>query len=261
MSGGNDHAHPLDAHTHLHSLIHQWDVRYKIVGLIGLIFAFALVQSWRLIPLLIVLSLVVVVISRLPWQALLKQLSLPTFFIALFVILLPFTNGKTVWGEWLGIKIYREGMLTALLVLVRFYSILTLSFVLFATSPFLHTLNGLRALGLPLLLADMLLLTYRYLFAISDDFQQMWIAARMRGFELNRLTRFGLTTLASLLGHLFVRSYAQSERIYHAMILRGYGATKIRPNQFHATRRDFIQLAMSLSMAVGILVLQFLWTH
>ena len=54
-----------------------------------------------------------------------------------------------------------EGCWQALLISVRFFCILTVSLVMFGTAPFLSSIKAMRSLGLPRVIVDMSLLSYR----------------------------------------------------------------------------------------------------
>ena len=104
----------------------------------------------------------------------------------------------------------------------RFLSIVTLGMLLLGTTPLLTLIDTLVSLGLPPLIAEMALLAYRYLFDIADQLDCLRQAMRLRGFQPGG-NHQSWRQLAAVTGTLFVRSYEQSERVYKAMRLRGYG--------------------------------------
>ena len=257
MAGGHLHFNSIDTYAKLNSPIHAWDTRYKIGGLLSLIIAFALVQDWQLLPLLVILTLAIYQASKLPWHMLRHRLTIPGAFIGMLVLFMPFVAGETILTSVGPLDIRREGLELAGLVAVRFFCIVTLAFVMLDTDTFYRTIEALRALRFPDLMADMVLLTYRYLFVVGDFFGRMQTAARLRGFQGNFLSLGTLNTLAALIGHMLIRSYEQSERVYKAMVLRGYGNVEIRPKLFHATRTDQLKLLAANTLALTIIVIQF----
>ncbi|MCU0524120.1 MAG: cobalt ECF transporter T component CbiQ [Elainella sp. Prado103] len=224
----------LDEYAHLKSWIHQWEAQHKLVGLIALIFAFALVEHWQLIPFMLLTTSLLYLTSRLPFSFWSERIRYPGLFLLGVVILLPFLSGTTVLWNWGILTVRQEGMVALFLIASRFLSIITVGLILFGTTPFLTTVRAMRSLGLPIVLADMLLLTYRYLFEVANSLTHMQRSMRLRGFQYQPRRRLShlpdrqtLDRLASLAGTLLVRSYEQSERIYKAMRLRGYGYQKI----------------------------------
>lgn len=236
----------------------------------ALIFAFAVVEDLALVPPMLAATTIFYGLSRLPVSLWRQRLHYPGFFIVGVVVVLPLVSGETVLAQWGPIALYWEGTEAALLIISRFISILTLSLILLSTGSVLQTLHALRSLGLPRILADMTLLSYRYLQELETMARTMGQAMVLRGYgqgdrgqsatvahfhteiavptgasaapspaglpprspqppqtRLQACRRWwqSITQMAALLGTLLLRSYEQSERVYQAMILRGYGAS------------------------------------
>lgn len=215
----------IDQYAHLNSPIHRWEPRWKFITLFALIIAFSLVRDLRFVPVMLVITAGLFALSRLPLHFLISRLRYPGIFILALVVILPLFSGQTILFQAGPIAIREEGLLYMLLVVSRFASILTVSLVIFGTSTFITTVRTLRRMGIPPLLADMLLLTVRYIFEIADSLGRMQRAMRLRGFSLKKLDRRSANQIAGLVGSLLIRSYEQSERVYKAMRLRGYGLT------------------------------------
>jgi len=206
------------------SPIHHWAVRPKLLSLLGLMFAIALVQHLALVPWCLMIVLGLYVASGLPLAYLMRRLPYPGLFIVAMVGVLPWVSGETVIWQGLGLALRLEGLQTATLVMGRFLAIVITGFILLGTTPFLDMLKALRSLGMPQLLTDMALLTYRYLYDIATQLATMRQAMQLRGYGLLKQTlRRQWGWLAALFGSLLLRSYERSQRVYHAMRLRGYG--------------------------------------
>lgn len=242
----------LDAYAHLDSPLHRWETRYKITGLFLLAFAFAFVEDIRLLPALLVITAVLYSLSNLPFKFLSGRLKIPGLILFGIVASLPFLSGETVIGQFGPISVKQEGLLTAVVIAVRFVCIITISLLIFSTGTLVNTLKGLIGLRLPPILADMVLLTYRYIFDLSDTFRTTQTSVRLRGFQNNKLSGGKLQTLAALMGNLIVRSYEQSERVYKAMILRGYGMANVQAHTFSSTTNDKFWLAGILAIAMAL---------
>jgi cobalt/nickel transport system permease protein len=248
----------LDEHAHLNSLLHRWEPKYKLVGLTALIFAFSFIQDLRLLPAMLAVSFALYVVSRLPLSYLLTRLRAPGFFLLMVAVLLPFLSGRTVILRIGLLTLRQEGCLDLLLVVAKFVSILTTGLVLFGTAPFLTTIKAMRALGLPPILADMTLFSYRYIYEIGDDLETMETAMGLRGFRTRRLSSRILGVLASLVGSIMVRSYEQSERVYKAMVLRGYSCSQRLLDDAPDRSRDGIALCGVLLIAAGFVAAEIL---
>lgn len=245
----------LDRYARLDSPIHRWEQPSKFVALMTLIFAFSGVRALWLLPPMLAVTAVLLGLSRLPLRFWLSRLRYPGVFIGTVVLLLPFAVGETVLVEVGGIALRQEGCAAALLLAVRFVCILTVGLVLFGTAPFLQSLKALRALGLPGTIVDMALLAYRYLESIGDILAAMQRALRLRGWRGDRFSRRNLKLLAALAGGLLVRSYEQSQRVYQAMILRGYGsrppARMMTPQRLLWGDRPLTRLAFWLTLGAA----------
>ncbi len=256
----------------LRSPLHRWDPRPKLIGLGALIFAFAFVETVILLPIMLLVTLSLFWISRLPWRFLLNRLRYPGLFLAMVTILLPFLSGETVIWSWGPLALRAEGCVAALLIGCRFLCILTLSLILLGCTPFLTLVKGLRSLGLPSILTDMMLLSYRYLAEITQDLHRMQQAMYLRGFgyrppgsEQSILDRVrnsmgDLKRLASLTGTLLIRSYERSERVYQAMRLRGYGLYPLQISGLDPCEKswDWGASGAVVTLALGFVLVQIL---
>ena len=251
----------IDEHAHLVSPMHRWDARYKLIGLMVLIFAFSFVRDLRMLFVMAMVTAAIYIISKLPFSFWLSRLRYPSFFLLMVVLLLPFISGTTVVMSVGPFDLRQEGLIAVLLIATRFLSIVTIGLVLFGTAPFLVTIKAMRALGLPAILTDMTLLSFRYLGEIGNDLQRMESSMKLRGFHERRFSIRGFYNLAWLGGSVLVRSYERSEWVYKAMIVRGYGHATHPKDEFRASSYDRIILCCVLLVAVGFIVGDILYGH
>ena len=156
----------LDLYAHLDSPLHRWETRYKIAGLFVLAFAIAFVEDVRLLPFVFLITAVLFSISRLPFSFLMGRLKIPGLILFGIVASLPFISGSTVLASFGPVEMTQEGLISAAVIATRFICIITISLLIFATDTIVNTLKALVGLRLPPIMADMILLTYRYLFEL-----------------------------------------------------------------------------------------------
>ncbi|MDA0673534.1 MAG: cobalt ECF transporter T component CbiQ [Cyanobacteria bacterium] len=254
-------AHHGDLYIPSDSPVHRWAVGSKLLSLLSFMFAVAIVRQLVLVPLALGLVALLYGLSRLPLSYLARRLPYPGLFVVAMVAVLPLTSGKTVLWQWGWLTLRLEGTQTAALVAGRFLAILITGFILLGTTPFLDILKALRGWGLPPLLTDMALLTYRYLYDIAAQLATMQQAMGLRGYGHRRQTaRRQWTWLAALMGSLLLRSYERSQRVYKAMRLRGYGQQPPRATVAAATPDPVGAIATPLTLtAATILVLAEIW--
>lgn len=247
----------LDTYAALRSPLHRWWPRSKLVGLGLIMLGFASVQQIQLVPFCLVLTAVLYGLSGLPWSFLRSRLRYPGLFLLGMVIALPLLSGGPILWQWGPIALRQEGLLAMGLIAGRFLSIVTLGMVLLGTTPLLTLIDTLVSLGLPTLIAEMALLAYRYLFDITDQLNHLRQAMRLRGFE-PKGNRQSWQQLAAVTGTLLVRSYEQSERVYKAMRLRGYGNRRHRASHITGWGQttDIVAVGLCASIALALISLQ-----
>lgn len=125
------------------------------------------------------------------------------------------------------------------LSLKSWLSILYLS-LLVSTTRFSEILKSLEKLGLPSTLLGVLSFLYRYLFLFVDQGERMVRAFNSRGKPGS--ARLNLKVFGNLLGVLFLRSYERSERVYQAMLARGYKGDNLPSFPLHWIKNHEVAL-------------------
>jgi cobalt/nickel transport system permease protein len=103
-------------------------------------------------------------------------------------------------------------------------------------------------------IVHLLLMTYRYVFVIDQEYQRLIRAARIRGFQ-PRTNLHTYKTYAYLVGMLLVRSTVRADRVYKAMLCRGFKRKFYCLHEFKAGKHERLFAA---AMAGVILVLIYL---
>ncbi len=103
--------------------------------------------------------------------------------------------------------------------------------LLAGTTPLPTLVLGLESLGVPRFLTMVVQFLYRYLFVISEEAQNMRVAAASRGATLRTFAGHAarFRAAAGALAVLFARSYARAGDIHRAMLARGFNG------RFHLT--------------------------
>ena len=125
--------------------------------------------------------------------------------------------------------------------------------LLASTTPFPALLTGLRKLRVPSILVDMLGLTYRYLFVLFEEAMRLRRAAAARGYRPKWLGQAVL--IGRLIGQLFMRSYERAERVYGAMLQRGYKGQMPLAHTLHFSKVDATVLLLVIPTLVAVRVL------
>jgi cobalt/nickel transport system permease protein len=234
-----------------------WDPRLRLLSLFGLAFAISMVQDWQVLGAAVLVAVLAVQLSRIPLSQLLRRLRYPSWIVLAVVLFLPFAaEGEALFPALAGTPT-REGLEAALRIAIRAYCILVLAVVVFSSAPVLEHIRGLRGLGLPDLLADLVLLVVRYLEVLGEDLRQMRRSMRLRGD-----TGHGWRSLGRwfwLVGSLLLRSHDRSARVYAAMRLRGHGRSFApAPAPLRAGRLDYGGAAVAIGLALGLVLMEWL---
>ncbi len=203
------------------NIFHQWEPRSKLLAFTLLLFSFAMVKSIELAVFMLVICSVIFFLSGIPFRNLLKRWKIPAVLVLVTGTMLLFLSEGHLLASAGPFKITREGLIGFTLITSRVMSIITLIVILFETTPLLTIITAMRNLGLPRILADMTLFTLRYLYTLHWQLEQMKTAMVLRGFAGNKISSW--KEYAILIGGIMVRSFDQSERVYRALAVRGYG--------------------------------------
>jgi len=102
---------------------------------------------------------------------------------------------------------------------VKFSLTISAALLLIATTSFPGVCHALRRFGLPALFVSQLLFLYRYLFVLLEETMRIIRARDMRSFGQRGMDA---RTVVRIIGMLFLRTVERAERIYSAMLSRGF---------------------------------------
>lgn len=249
----------IDAEAQGDSLYHRWDPRVKIVALVFFMFCTASLGNlaWALSAL--ALAVISVVTARIPFRRPLRRLRAMAAFLAMFLIVMPLTvpekSGDTLvtFTHLTFVDFNVRGLMLALLICVKASAIALLVEPLLSTTPFPVTVQALARLKVPPMVCQMILLAHRYIFVFQHEATRMAKAMRARGFK-KRTNLETLRTVGNFLGMLLVRSFERTQRVYEAMLARGYDGTLPQTAHFQTRVADWVKAAVWLAAGLGLLV-------
>ncbi len=150
-----------------------------------------------------------------------KKLLPLNFFLLLVLLTVPLTTPGTVLFRAGPLKVSQEGLVLAGLIFWKSNLILWATITLLGTSSIFSLAHALHHLRVPGKLVQLLFFTFRYLDLLKREYHRLWEAALLRGF-VPKTNLHTYRTMAYLTGSLLVRSYDRSQRIYEAMLCRGF---------------------------------------
>ena len=253
----------LDRYLEGRSWFHSADARIKLVMALGFIFATTSIPPGKWIGFAAMLALVWLAasISRVGLlRVFLRSLvAIPFILIALPTV---FTKPGIPLFE-LNLALFtltgtQEGLDFFISVLLKSWASVTAAVVLTATTPPLRLLEALRALRVPAILVAIVMLMYRYLFVLVDEAQSLMRARTARSAAIGPKSGGSLVWRAKsaggMAGSLFIRTLDRSERIYMAMLARGYDGTLRQSRVDSLERSPILLLVVSLCLFVAVAV-------
>jgi cobalt/nickel transport system permease protein len=250
--------HFLDQYREVYSFIHRLDPRAKFIATLTLVTAIALIPraSWLAYGLFLVLIFALLILSRVPPIYVLKRSLAVLPFALMIALFMPFfKEGTAVWSFNLGswhIGVTREGLeLVGGILAKAWLSILAL-ILLTATTSMADLLKGLEKLKMPSLMVMLMSFMYRYLFVISDESARLQAARDSHSFGGG--VRLHVRALGYMAGSLFLRSFERGERIYEAMLSRGFDghSRSLDELSFGASDILFTVLMILAAIVIGL---------
>lgn len=237
----------IDRYAHVASPVQRWDTRYKVASLLIAILCFAVLDTLGAALLAWIAATLLMRSAQIPLPFLWQGLRWVVLFLLPFFVILPLSYpGPSVFA-W-------EGFRLACLVVIKALAIVTASMAIFTTSRFDVTVLALQHLKLPRVFVQMLLFTYRYIFVFVEELRRRDTAMKARGFtpKTNMAT---LQVLGNFVGTILVRSFERTERIYKAMLSKGYVGEYPTLTRFSANTVDWSKAAMVIGVAAAIVLL------
>ena len=133
------------------------------------------------------------------------------------------------------------------------------------TTPFADLIDALRALRIPTVIVSIISFMYRYLAVLPDEAGRMNRARQARSAEAPRGRSGGslgwrARVTGAMVGSLFIRSYERSERIYAAMLARGFTGQLQSPDLARPDQRSLAWFAAALLAIATFVALANLWS-
>ncbi|HEX6968256.1 MAG TPA: cobalt ECF transporter T component CbiQ, partial [Micromonosporaceae bacterium] len=215
---GTGHAHVL--HLDRVGPLHRLAPEAKIAAMVA--FTLAVVATprealWAFAGYALLIA-IVAAIGRIPAGWLARRSLIETPFVV-FAFALPFLGG----GEridWLGLSLSVDGLYGGWNILAKGTLGVLASLILAATTPIRDLIVGLDRLRCPSILTQIITFMLRYLDVLVGEARRMRIARISRGDDPRFLWQ--VRGFAAGIGTLFLRAFERGERVYLAMIARGY---------------------------------------
>jgi len=257
------HIHFLDPYKDGSSPVHRLDPRVKLTLVLAFIFTTALTPTgiWPVYVLLFTLALSAELLSELGIGFYLKRALLAVPFVLAALPVLVTLDGPALIQLPFGLVLTSTGLERFISVALKSWISVQMAVLLASTTRFPDILAAMRALRLPRLLVAIIGLMWRYLFVMADEALRLMRARQSRSGEVGLAgSRAGgriawrARVTGGMAGNLFLRSLERSDRIYMAMLSRGYdGEVRALP-QPAVSPAGWATIAVGLTL-LGLLLL------
>ncbi len=250
------------------SLIHRLDPRMKIVLSILYIVTIFLAKGVTSFVLLTLSAFVLVGLTQISPAMILRGMR-PLLFIIVFtaVINIFWLTGDTLLFRLGPIKVYLEGIINAVLIIVRIVLLIvaTSAFLTYTTTPLALT-DGLEQLLAPLKklhvpvheFSMMMTIALRFIPTLIDETQKIMNAQKARGADFSTGSLMARAkALVPILIPLFISAFRRADELATAMECRCYtgGEGRTRMNVLRSTAKDWVFLAAILLLGTAIVLL------
>jgi cobalt/nickel transport system permease protein len=257
------HDNVFDRYRPGESLLHHLDPRLKVLVVVAFILSNVLLPdgAWLAFGLSWLFILISSQVSRLGigYTARRSVIALPFALAAVTAVFSVPGHALATWH--LGstaLTMTDAGLLRFASIMLRAWLSVQAAILLVTTTRFPDLIHALEHLRLPRLIVTIIAFLYRYLFVLSDEALRLLRARQSRSAALPGHCGGGTLlwrakTAGDMAGQLFLRSYERSDRIYNAMLARGYAGQIRTLNPHVMTRRDWLVAVLA---ATGIFLLQ-----
>jgi cobalt/nickel transport system permease protein len=238
----------IDHHSGVQSPIHHLDARAKILVFFTLIVVgvSSPPNAFLLFGFLALTLISIALLAKLPLGHLAKKILVILPFLFLVTLSIPFMKKDMVGGGYNlglgGLSVSKSGLWILWNVVIKaclgVFSIILLS----STTPFPDLIKGMERLRTPRIFTVLASFMYRYSFVLIDEIHRMKRARDSRCFGGKWF--WHSKVLGHMVGSLFLRSFHRGERVYLAMLSRGYQGTMPETSVGRFARGEWLLLTL-----------------
>jgi cobalt/nickel transport system permease protein len=225
----------LDRLSYEDTFVHRLDSRIKVVCTMLFLFTVISFSKYEVVSLIpfFLFPVLLTTLGEIPVRFLVRKIIIVSPFAIFIGIFNPFLDTRIV-AVIAGIPV-SAGWLSFISILTKFSLTISAALLLIATTSFPGICHALRRLGVPAIFVAQLLFLYRYLFVLLEETMRIIRARDMRSFGKRGL---GMKVAVRLIGTLFLRTVERAERIYSAMLSRGFSGDIPSLKKYQLRRPD-----------------------
>jgi len=201
-----------------HNLAAQTRLLVILIFLLGIVLTPN--GSWFHWSIYAIVILGLVILTRVKINIILRRVAVESVFLGVALVGTLFRSGGEVLWRWGWLQVTSEGLIILGSIFTKALLSLILLNLLTMTTAIPDLLKALLVLRTPPLLVAIMVSMYRYINVLIRELQAMQRAAASRNFQGR--DSWQRLVVGNIVGSLFVRTYDRGERVYQAMLSRGY---------------------------------------
>jgi len=241
----------IDQLSYKNTFVHRLDPRAKLIATLLFLFTVISFSKYEIAALLpfFLYPMLLMTIGEIPFMFIVKKVFLVSPFAVFIGIFNPLLDsGQVLIFNGLTIS---AGWLSFFSIMLKFTLTVSTALLLIATTSFPNVCHALRQLGLPSLFVSQLSFLYRYIFVLMEETMRIVRARNMRSYgERGK----GIRIFVRIVGILFIRTVERAERVYFAMLSRGFQGDMPSLKRFGIKTGDVI---FAVSVAVFLYIFRF----
>ncbi len=233
----------LDSLSYKDTFVHRLDPRVKLLVSFTFIFFVVSFPKYELPGLMpfFIYPVFLLAAGEIPLRIIAKKVLFVSPFAIFIGVFNPVFDTNVIFTLY-GIPI-TGGWISFLTIIVKFILTVSTVLLLIAVTSFPGLCEALERLKLPRVFVIQLLFLYRYLFVLFEDALRMSRAREARSFGKRGRE---IKTFIKLISVLLLRTLERSEKIYQAMLSRGFrGEIKV-PKRYKLGPQDILFAVSSI---------------
>ena len=249
------------------SFVHKLDPRIKLLALIAYIVLLFCADNFYSLAACAIVLFAAIIASRVPFGRVLKSIK-AIIFILIFtsVLNLFFHGGDHLLWQWQFIKIYREGVIFAVFLILRLFFLVMGSSILTLTTTPVALTDGIESLLTPLKwirfpvheLALIMSIALRFIPTLIDETNRIISAQKARGADFESGNIFKrIKAIIPILIPLLISAFRRAEELGDAMDARCYSGSKNRTKykKLKFGIRDLVTFLIVGALIAGVVLL------
>lgn len=233
------------------SFFHRLDPRVKILTFIPYAMVIAIAKSIIVPATAFALSLAMAMLADLNSKKLLDRIVVVNIFVLMLWIFIPFSYPGEEFFSIGPLTASKQGFLYVLSIAMKTNAIVLATISILGTSGIFSLAHAFIHLKVPDKLVYLFFFFYRYISVLHEEYLRVRRSMVIRSFKAG-INIHTYKSYAYLVGMLLVNSYERSQRLYNAMLCRGFKGQFPVMNHFRLRKSDF---AFGLLMAIVTVIL------